>query len=232
MTVMTSEEFRREAARVQARKLRFKKPLVRELNLEEMRENLAEMDEACANVRWFVGANNDELEEILGEDDAYEFRMSFTALGTDIERIQEEMDDIWVPDYFDDFMAAVNPEGSVMMGYDSYEEDFFRLDSYESEAACREAKERIQRKTKSEIIDCCHTVIGILMQYMAVKYRFDSLGAAFDVLMDRTEKQLRAVKEIEEAYTAADTAKFYDWNEATRKLDRLLRELPDQYWIE
>lgn len=229
---MTSEEMKREAAKRKARALRFKKPLVGELNLEEIRMNLSEMDDACQNVKWYFGENDAELEEILGDDDAYEFRLSFSALGTDIERIQEELRDIWVPEYFDDFLAAVHPEGHDLYGYDSYEEDFFRLDTYESEAACRDAKERISRKTKSEIIDCCHTVTGILCQYMAVKYRFDSLSAAFDVLMDRTEKQLRAVKEIEEQYKKAEAMQFYDWDDETRKFERLLRELPDQYWIE
>ncbi|MBR6705286.1 MAG: hypothetical protein IKI84_01220 [Clostridia bacterium] len=225
-------EMLREAARKKAEALRWKKPLVNELNLEEMQYNLGEMLEACGNVRWYLGKEADELEDLLGEDDAGEFIGSFAALSVDIERIQEQFGDIWVPEYFDDFMAAVHPDGETMSGYDTFEEDYFRLDSWQVERACREAKERIQRKTKSEIIDAAHVVIGIICQYMAVKYRFDSLSAVFDVLTERSEKELRAVKEIEEAYAAAEAVKFYDWNEKTRRFDSLLSELPDRYWVE
>jgi len=227
-----NREMLREAARKKAEALRWKKPLVKELNLEEMQYNLGEMLEACGNVRWYLGKEVDELDELMGEDAAYEFQGSFTALSADIERIQDQFGDIWVPEYFDDFMAAVNPDGQEIDGYDSYEEDYFRLDSWQAERACREAKERIQRKTKSEIIDAAHVVIGILCQYMAVKYRFDSLSAVFDVLTERSEKELRAVKEIEEAYAEAEAAGFAEYDTGTRRLDRLLSELPERMWIE
>lgn len=229
---MTAEELRKQAAIQKAKNMRFKRPLVEELNLDEIRTNLAEMVEACSNVRWYLGREVDELEDLLGEDDAIEFKASFQSLADDIERIQDETSDIWVPDYFDDFMAAVHPDGRGILGYDAYEEDFFPLSTWETEAACREASERLQRKTKREIIDCAHTVMGIVCQYMAVKYRFDSLSAAFDVLMERSEQQLRAVREIEEAWAAADADGFEDWREPTRRLDRLLRSLPDRMWME
>lgn len=229
---MSAAEIRREAAKKKARELRWKKPLVQELNLEEIRMNLGEMDEACSNVRWYLGREVEQLEELLGEDDAFEFQSSFSALSGDIYSVQRQLEDIWLPDYFDDFLAAVHPDGHDVYGFDEYEEDSFRLDTSTAELACREAGERMQRKTKKELIDCCHNVLGVICLYMSIKYRFDSLSSAFDVLMERTEKQLRAVREIEEAYDAAEKHGFRDWNDATRKLDRLCRELPDRIWIE
>lgn len=229
---VTNRELRREAAKKKARELRWKKPLVHELNLDDIRMNLSEMEEACSNVRWYLGKEVEELEELLGEDDAFEFQNSFSALSGDIYQVQNQLDEIWIPEYFDDFLAAVHPEGKDVYGYDEYEEDSFRLDGYMAEFACQEAGERMQRKTKKELIDCCHTVLGVVCLYMSIKYRFDSLSAAFDVLMERSEKQLRAVREIEEAYEAAEKEGFDEWNEATRKLDKLIRELPDRIWIE
>lgn len=230
---MTNQEILREAAKKKARELRWKKPLVHELNLEEIKMNLSEMEEACTNVRWYLGEEVDELEDLLGEDDAFEFQSSFGALSSDIYSVlYEQLDDIWIPDYFDDFLAAVHPEGKDIYGYDEYEEDSFRLNTYVAEMACREAGERMQRKTKKELIDCCHTVLGIVCLYMSIKYRFDSLSSAFDVLMERTEKQLRAVREIEAAYEEAEKEDFRTWADSTRKLDRLCRELPDRIWIE
>lgn len=221
-----------EARREQARHLRYKKPLVQEIGLQEIRRSLYEMDETCGNVRWFLGDDESALEDILGEDDAYEFQMSFSALSADIERMTSSLDEIWLPEYFDDFLAACHPDGTDMMGYDVWEEDFFRLDSYEAEAACREAKKRIERKTKSELIDCAHTVIGVIVQYTAIKYRYDSLCAAYDVLMDRTKGSLQAIRHIEELYEAAEKQKFYEWAESTRQFENAIRDLPDQTWIE
>lgn len=226
------DDIKKEALIRKAQQLRYKKPLVKELNLDEIHSNLYEMSEACGNVRWYLGDQAEELSDLLGEDDASEFEASFSALYADIERLQQDLNDIWLPDYFNDYMAAVIPPESQMLGYDSYEEDYFQLGSWEANIACREAAERMTRKTKKELIECAHTVISVIVAYMAIKYRFDSLSAAADVLMEKSEKELRAVKEIEEAYQKAAEDNFKEWYESTRNLDRLLRDLPDKMWIE
>ena len=225
-------DLKKEALIQKAKQLRYKKPLVNELNLDEIHSNLYDMSEACANVRWYLGDQAEELADLLGDDDASEFEMSFSALGADIERLQDDLRDMWLPDYFNDYMAAVIPSGAKMSGFDSYEEDYFQLGSFEAELACREAKERMLRKTKSELIDCGHTVISVICAYMAIKYRFDSLSAAADVLMERSEKELRAVKEIEEAYKRAAEDGFHAWDKSTQEFDRLLHDMPDKMWIE
>lgn len=225
-------DIKREAIIKKAKALRYKKPLVDELNLDEIHSNLYDMSEACGNVRWYLGDQAEELADLLGDDDASEFEASFSCLYADIERLQNDLSDMWLPDYFNDYMAAVIPSGTKMSGFDSYEEDYFPLGTWEAEIACREASERMQRKTKKELIDCAHTVISVIVAYMAIKYRFDSLSAAADVLMEKSEKELRAVKEIEEAYQKAAEDDFKQWYESTRNLDRLLRDLPDKMWIE
>lgn len=226
------DEILRETIIRKAKQLRYKKPLVEELNLDEINSNLYDMAEACGNVRWYLGDQAEALSDLIGDDDASEFEASFSSLYVDIERLQQDLNDIWLPDYFNDFMAAVIPSGTQMLGYDSYEEDYFKLGSWESEIACREASERMTKKTKKELIECAHTVISVIVAYMAIKYRFDSLSAAADVLMEKSEKELRAVKEIEEAYKKAAEDDFKVWYESTRNFDRLLKELPDKMWIE
>lgn len=226
------DEILRETIIRKAKQLRYKKPLVEELNLDEINSNLYDMAEACGNVRWYLGDQAEELSDLIGDDDASEFEASFSSLYVDIERLQQDLNDIWLPDYFNDFMAAVIPSGTQMLGYDSYEEDYFKLGSWESEIACREASERMTKKTKKELIECAHTVISVIVAYMAIKYRFDSLSAAADVLMEKSEKELRAVKEIEEAYKKAAEDDFKVWYESTRNFDRLLKDLPDKMWIE
>ncbi len=229
-----TNEFMREAAIRKARALRYKKPLAGELNLEEMRYNLGEMLEACGNVRWYCGAEADELADLLGEDDAQEFEMSFAELANDVERLQEDLEGYGFPEEDDvnDYLAPVVPDSVKMYGFDTVESDYMPLDSYEREAACRAATERLMRKTKKELIELGHDVLSAIVSYMAIKYRFDSLSAAADVLMERSEKELRAVKTIDELYERAAEDDFQQWCESTRALDRALKELPDKIWLD
>ncbi len=229
-----TDEFMREAAIRKARALRFKRPLAEELNLSEMQYKLGEMLEACGNVRWYCGAEADELADLLGEDDAQEFEMSFAELGNDIERLQEDLEGYGFPEEDDvnDYLAPIVPASVKMYGYDAVEGDYVPLDSYEREAACRAASERLIRKTKKELIALGHDVLGAIVSYMAIKYRFDSLSAAADVLMERSEKELRAVKTIDELYERAEAEHFREYAESTVALDRALRELPDKIWLE
>ena len=67
-----------EAAK--AKNLRYKKPIVKHLNLDEISEAIYEMQGDCSDVQWFVdNEGHDALAEALGdEDDAYEFKMQFS----------------------------------------------------------------------------------------------------------------------------------------------------------
>ena len=153
-----AEEKRREKARL----LRFKKPAVKDLNLAAIQYKLTEIEEACADVRWYCDSEDgwDTLLNALDgdDDDAWEFKTAFANLAGDCEQMREDMDrlDDWdydnlVGDRFDLFFAGIGADdvGGGMLGWDSYESDYFGLEpGWESRAAEKEAREKLERLTK------------------------------------------------------------------------------------
>ena len=64
-----------------ARNLRYRRPIVKELNIAKIREDLWEIQAACDDVRWndeFEDESDSLLNALNGdEDEAYEFKMAF-----------------------------------------------------------------------------------------------------------------------------------------------------------
>ena len=74
-------------------KMRQRKPLVKNMNLEFIQQDLYEMQEACEDIRWYTDSEdgNDSLINALDgdEDEAYEFKMAFADLCAECERMWE-----------------------------------------------------------------------------------------------------------------------------------------------
>lgn len=241
----SAREAAEEKRREKARNLRYRKPIMQELNIRHIREELADIAEQCAEVQWFVDSEDgrDTLLAALNgdEDDAYEFRMSFSTLSADCERMAEDLDqNLWYPgaedisrvdDGYDLFFVSIGAGGGDMYGYDAYEEDYFGLDTFESELAEREAKKKLMRLTKDQIIDVAHMALKVALQFVALRSRYDDLKAALDILRGQNAGYLQQVREIEEAYEKATRGKD-EWERDSARFDRMLRELPDRAWIE
>ncbi len=77
---MRTEELRKH----KAKQLRYKKPIVKDLNLWSIREELDDIECECDEVRWYCESEDgsDSLINTLDgdEDEAYEFRMAFADL--------------------------------------------------------------------------------------------------------------------------------------------------------
>lgn len=73
-----------ETKRWKAKQLRYKKPIVRDLNLDKIQEDLWNIMEECENIRWYTDSDdgNDSLINALDgdEDEAYEFKMKRSAV--------------------------------------------------------------------------------------------------------------------------------------------------------
>lgn len=103
--VMNAEETKR----FKAKQLRYKKPIVRNLNLETIRQELWDIQEECENVRWYCDTDKETLINALDgdEDEAYEFKMMFADLCAECERMSDDLSEEWVPECFDRFFVAV-----------------------------------------------------------------------------------------------------------------------------
>ena len=114
---MDAEEMKKN----KAKKLRYKKPIVKNLNLETIQQDLWDIQESCEEVHWFTDSD-DGSETLINalsgdEDEAYEFKMAFADLCAECERMFDDMQEEWVPDCFDIlFVAAGAGEQAAHVG--------------------------------------------------------------------------------------------------------------------
>lgn len=179
---MTPEEMRRE----KARKMRYKKPIAKSLNLEQIRSDLYDIQSDATELSW---TEDDEalVAALDGDtDEAWEFRMAFSDLVADAERMESDLDESWVPECFDTFFPAVGTRGGYL-GFDEYEGDYYGLEPWEDDYAERCARDKLMQMRKADIFDAAGACLRIAQQYMALMYRYDCLRASIDILKNQNE---------------------------------------------
>ena len=216
-------------AKEKARQLRYKKAALARLNLDTICDELSEISENCDNVRYFIEDDSETLLAALDgdEEEEYEFKMMFFDLSAKCDRLSEVLYEDCVTEYFDDFLVGVAGNRYELVGYDGYEEDYYSLASYDGKAGTNESGKRLLRLTKNELISTAGQVFGIVMSFLDITSCYDSLKAAFDILREDNMSYLKIIKEINEAYDAANKDGFCSWDNSTKKFDMLIEQLPD-----
>lgn len=226
-----------ETKRVKARNLRYKKAIAKDINLEQIREDLYDIMEACDDVRYYFEDDDDTLINALdgNEDEAFEFKVLFGDLSAECESMHADLQWEYIPDCFDNFFVAIG-KGEQLLGWDPYEGDYFGLSfGYEDELARKEAEKRLLRLGKQRLIEAAQRCFVIFRAYIGLMHRYDCLKAAIDILRDKNTGYLQLVKQINEAYEKANKASDgfkYDWGQEIREYDRLLSCMPDMAWIQ
>lgn len=226
-----------------ARAMRYKKPLVRGLNLAAIQERLFEIGSEVDDVRWYTETDAETLTQALvgDEDAAEEFKLMFAELSSDCAQMQSDLDELdnfdALPECFDLFFVAVGAGDSWggYMGFDSYMGDYFGIDRWEGEQGRKVATAKLERMTKAQLIDAARLCFSVYQSYVGLIYRYDCLKASLDILRGANNAMLKMIREIEDMYAKAeeDSCGFkYLWCESVRSLDRLLDALPDRAWIE
>lgn len=227
-----------ETKRFKAKQLRYKKPIVKNLNLYSITQDLWDIQEECENVRWYTESEdgNDSLINALAgdEDEAYEFKMAFADLCAECDRMREDIKEEWVPECFDIFFVAAGAGESWggLLGWDSYEQDYFGI-SCDSSFAEDEAKKKLKQMTKEDLIAAARQCFKIYSAYIGLRNRYESLKAAIDILRDQNTGYLQAVKEIEKLYEAASQDEWSrkDWSKESREWEQYTDALPQEAWI-
>lgn len=223
------------------RNLRYKRPALDSMGYDSIRQELEDIQEACCNIHWWFSDDDDEtlLNALDGdEEQAYEFKVAFADLEAKAEQLNEVLWHIgfWdTEDYergYNDCTVALIGNRYRTIGYDSDEEDYFALTSYEQELAQTEAGKRLMRMTKAEIISNIGQCMGILIAFLDLRQQYDYLKATFDILRDENTSLLQLVKDIDAAYMEADAVGWYRWYSEVRQFDDLLDRLPDRAWVE
>ncbi|MDE7313568.1 MAG: hypothetical protein K2N87_18425 [Eubacterium sp.] len=227
-----------ETKRRKARELRYRKPIVKNLNIDRIREELYDIMSACEDVRYYFDEDEETLINALDgdEDEAFEFKMMFADLCAECERMQEDLGEEYVFEYFDLFFVAIGAGDSEggLLGFDSYEQDYFGLQCTDG-FALQESTKKLKRLTKDQLIDAAHTCFQIYHSYMGLRHRYDCLKAAMDIIRDENTGYLQMVKKIDEMYEKADKESFgfrYQFTKEVQELDRILECMPQEAWIQ
>lgn len=227
-----------ETKRAKARQIRYKKPIVRNLNLETIKQDLWDIQEECENIRWYTDSEDgtDSMINALDGDDedAYEFKMTFGDLCAECERMCIDLAEEWVPECFDMFFVAAGA-GELyggLLGYDSWEQDYFGLSCTDSFAE-DEIKKRLKQMTKDDLISAVRQCLKVYHAYIGLRNRYDSLKAAIDILRDQNTGYLQAVKEIEKLYEEASNEwNSSEWGKEARAWRMYTDTLPPEAWIQ
>ncbi len=232
--MITSEETKR----IKARNIRYKKPIVKNLNLEFITQDLWNIQEKCEDVRWYTDSDDgsDSLINALAgdEDEAYEFKMAFADLCAECERMFHDLQEEWVPDCFDIFFVSAGAGETYggLLGFDEWEQDYFGLDCSEAFAE-DEAKRKLKQMTKDELITAARQCFKVYAAYIGLRNRYDSLAAAIDILRDKNTGILQIVKQIEELYEAASKKQgsYAEYSREWREFEKYTDALPQEAWI-
>lgn len=213
------------------RALRYKRPALATMGWETIMAELEEIQEACDDVAYFMGDEDELLDAFDGDsEEAWEFRMGFSELSAKSNQLFEAMYEWGDRDDFDDCTVALIGNRYDMVGYDGYEEDYYSLCRYEEELATTEAGKRLMRQTKAEMIASIGQAVGTLMAFLDLRQSYDYLKATMDILRDENHSVLQTVKQIEDAYEKASENQ-YNWSEI-RYFDQITETLPSRMWVE
>lgn len=227
-----------ETRRQKAKNLRYKKPIVKNLNLDFITQDLWDIQEKCEDIRWYTDSEDgtDSLVNALAGDDdeAYEFKMAFGDLCAECDEMRSDLEEEWVPECFDIFFVAAGAGESYggLLGYDTYEQDYFGI-SCPASWAEDEAKKKLKSMTKDEMIAATRQCFKVYQAYIGLRNRYDSLKAAIDILRDKNTGVLQAVKEIEKLYEAAskEQGRHAEYSGEWREFERYTDTLPQEVWI-
>ena len=227
-----------ETKKKKAQQLRYKKPIVKNLNLDMITQDLWDIQEECENIRWYTDSEdgNDSLINALDgdEDEAYEFKMAFGDLCAECDRMFSDLQEEWVPECFDLFFVCSGAGDfcGPLLGWDSYEGDYMGIGCTSSFAE-DEAKKKLKQMTKDDMIAAVRQCFKIYHAYMGLRNRYDSLKAAIDILRDQNTGILQTVKEIEKMYEEAskNTSWYSEYSKESVEWKRYTETLPPETWI-
>lgn len=225
-----------EKRKYKARQLRYKKPIASNMNYNFLINELYEMEETVTDVQWFADDEENLVAALDGdEDEAWEFKMAFSDLAAELNQFREDLENEWIPDCFDDLFPAAGADFGGLAGWDSYEKDYFGLAPFEYQFAEDEAEKRICRLTKQELLEAVGACLKVYASYVAIRYRYDCLEASLEIIREKNLQVLKLVKAIEEQYLKAESESNhfeYKYHKEVQKLDGMLAEVPQEYWIQ
>lgn len=226
----------REIRAQKARNLRYKKPMLREINLEAIQCWLTEAMEACSEWAWVDEELRDEMLDAFdgNDEEYYAYQNAFAALDEDLNRFFDDLQECDIPECFDDFLCGIGGDGGVMLGYDAVEGDYFGLDTpYEQAIAIEEAHKRLMRLSKADMLNVAGKCFRIAMSYMALRGRLEDLTAAIEIARGLNKDILQSVRDVQALYDDMQVKRESGSisNGKERAFEAALEKLPAEAWL-
>lgn len=229
-----------EEIKLQARNKRYKKPIHKTLNLDSITDDLYEMQSVCEDVDFYFQDENGSLvNALIGDDDeSGEFKLMFSDLYYDIECMIEDLRNDYVPEFYDLFMAAISDAQESLFGWDEYEGDYMKISpGYETRIAIEEARTKMKRFTKDQILEGSCDCFRVTVAYMSLKSRYEDLKASLDIIRGQNKAEINVLKNINDLYKKANEESDgfrYKYCEAITSFDKFVNSI-DPYsrlWLE
>ncbi len=229
-----------ESKRLEAMKLRYKRPVLMSLSLEAIQQELEEITDACSEVQWMS-----EDEELLlsaldgNEDQLWEFKVSFSDLSGSAYQLDQAIhNNAWdmrrFELEFDDCLVSLLGNRYHMVGWDDYEEDYYSLTTFERDLALTETGKRLSRLTKKDLLATVGQCLGIVISFLDVRYKYDYLKATLEVLRGSKDSVLQTIREIEQLYDDLQKLPLFssERRQKEEQWERLMGELPQRTFLE
>jgi predicted nuclease with TOPRIM domain len=202
------------------------------LQSEFIEEELESIAEECSEYEEHIMEDETLLDAFDGDRDSlYELRFMFSDLSARCSSLHEALRSTYVTSHFNDLFVGIVGNKYHIVGYDSFEEDYFSLTDFGAELAQNESAKRLMKLTKETMISVCGQCFGVAISLLDIRHTFECLESALELLRGNRAALLSGVREIEAAYEAAEQRDFKYNSEADRHFDELLWRLPDRVWI-
>ena len=89
--------------------------------------------------------------------------------------------------------------------------------------------------TKKELLEAVGQCLHIYASYTALRYRYDCLEASLEIIRGQNLEVLKLMKAIGEQYEIANKSSGgFKWmhNKEVYKLDQMLTQVPQEYWVQ
>lgn len=198
---------------------------------------LAKMDLASVRAALYEIAENGDAYgyEYGGEAGYYaEYKDQFDELAAQAGMLQDAidaaisekyMDEYELEEQWNDITVAMLGELYTVLGFDCVEMDYYGILAPEEEWAQEEARKRLERLTKAQLLDRFAFVWKVLILFYDLKASHDCLVAIVEELDEKgalLERKNDAIDRIYEDITGKSGEEF----------DAMLRTIPQRMWVE
>lgn len=198
---------------------------------------LAKMDLASVRASLYeIAENGDAYGYEYGDEAGYyvEYKDQFDELAAQAGMLQDAvdaaisekyMDEYELAEQWNDITVAMLGELYTVLGFDCVEMDYYGILAPEEEWAQEEARKRLERLTKAQLLDRFAFVWKVLILFYDLKASHDCLVAIVEELDEKgalLERKNDAIDRIYEDITGKSGDDF----------DAMLRTIPQRMWVE